>query len=311
MANRSLLPEQVWSLSKLLHQEVAPAVGMAMSLYRFPSQHQMTGILATKRVERLNVNSFRDEDGASASVQQLLQMVRQSPRWHTCLNSLTLRGPCSLSSALPLPHGLRTLDFAIASAADYTACTMATPTILPPGLRDLHVDCSWGEATAAYPHWRLPEGLRDLYIVGMRFKERPLELPASLRNLELTDIAWDGSLRLVQAAPASANSNGRSATTGGDTAPMESADQEPQHQRLRFRLGGYYFGDSASLSPMPPAITELAFSGEFNLPLSGVLPARLVRLDLSEAHEFNQPLHSLPSTVEVSLQSQRRTRHAS
>jgi hypothetical protein len=125
-----LLPKEGWGLSKLMHQEVLPAVSLQLvhSEAGVPTKAQLQELLATKRVQGLCV-------GQHDEAVKLLICVWFSPRW-PLIQTLKLTGPELLLKALPLPEALQHLDLSNMGAAKVAA--LARLEQLPPDLKTLN-----------------------------------------------------------------------------------------------------------------------------------------------------------------------------
>jgi hypothetical protein len=291
-----------------VHLHLAPRQGF------FPSQAQVVGVLVSKRVTSLTV------DTRGSWTPQALQTLQQSSNWDSSITCLTLAGRTAMRLALPLPRALKELHTRLSyeeddvhhsmyyDASDFAPVPGALPRyVLPPGLLKLHMAVDGGPAFSdaaelMYPSWNLPAGLLELCLDGWRFGNRHLTLPASLRLLRVLHVRG-GGLRLAHGEPDPTSGSG-----SGDIAAAPSASLSPAPpQQLRLELNIFNNG----YLPFPRTVTELCLFGRFdfsNLPFTtNTLPPRLTHLDLSKAYRFNQPL-DLPPGLQVSMSTCRRRR---
>jgi hypothetical protein len=266
MAAKQLLPIEGWSPNTEMHATVSPSVGLRM-MDNTPTLAQVAGLLATKRLQRLCLGP----DVKTAGV-ELMSRVRHSRQW-AALHHLALDRAHLTPLALPLPLGLKHLRLEHMGSTDTAA--LAGVDNLPPHLLTLHISVNT-EAQRPFPRWRLPDTLGKLRVENMRFAMDELRLPASVCQLMVRRCSWEPDFRVAQA---DGDGNGNVAAL---KLVVQSSVESP-------------------LFTLPATVIEMNKSGKITTLLKDgeQLPPRLVVLDLEDADNHNQPVGTLPPTLQV------------
>jgi hypothetical protein len=276
MADRRLLPEDGWGLSKQLHSHATPAVSLRLSPSLqtvLPSTAQLADILTTKRVEQLSAGAVAK--GQAGELRLLLKMVHDTQHWPT-ITTLRLKPPRFLLTVVPLPPSLRHLTLAL---DEHDKAALELVEQLPPTLETLEflvcggVDWTNDEQDSmdgsdyeypsdnyiTYPlRWQLPAGLRTLRLSGVAVEAGALQLPGGVNTFTLQNCRIDSGLRLTHG-----DSNGGVAG-GGDGMAGSGGDggSAARPAGLRIELEEPVIADAGNtLFPLPATVTHLEIAG--------------------------------------------------